>query len=122
VQRSKGLGCRPNTYDISLAEGLSRLLDRGTTGQAPDVYRCALRGLAEELGLHAPAGFSTSDILFSSFAVNTEYCMWGLFGLVRLQRSVEEVLANMQRGVRDRFENRRLFAVPFNPQEVVEPR
>ncbi|MGB8345187.1 MAG: hypothetical protein WCD86_09900 [Ktedonobacteraceae bacterium] len=118
VQRSKGLGCRPNTFDISLAEGLSRPLDRSTTSQAPDIYRCALRGLAEELGLHAPADFSASDILFLSFAVDTEYCMWGLFGMVKLQKRAEEVLGNIQRGVRDRFENRRLFAIPFNPQEI----
>jgi hypothetical protein len=118
VQRSKGLGCRPNTFDISLAEGLSGPLDRSTTSQAPDVYRCALRGFAEELGLHAPADFSASDLLFLSFAVDTEYCMWGLFGTVKLQKRAEEVLGNIQRGVRDRFENRRLFAVPFNPQEV----
>ena len=91
---------------------------RSTTSQAPDVYRCALRGFAEELGLHAPADFSASDLLFLSFAVDTQYCIWGLFGTVKLQKCAEEVLGNIQRGVRDRFENRRLFAVPFNLQEV----
>ncbi len=118
VQRGKSLGCRPNVFDVSLAEGLSRPVDRSTTSQAPDVYRCALRGLAEELGLHAPADFSPSDIQFLSFAVDTEFCMWGLFGTVKLQRRVEEVLENLRRSVRDRFENRRVFSVPFTPEEV----
>jgi hypothetical protein len=118
VQRSKSLGCRPNVFDVGLAEGLSRPVDRGTTSQAPDIYHCALRGLAEELGLHAPADFSPSDILFLSFAVDTEFCMWGLFGTVKLQRCVEEVLENLQRGVRDRFEHRKVFSVPFTPEDV----
>lgn len=118
VQRGKSLGCRPNVYDVSLAEGLSRPVDRGATSQAPDVYRCAVRGLSEELGLREAVDFSTSDILFTSFAVDTEYCMWGLFGIVRLQRSAEEVIGNMRRGVRDRFENRRIFSVPFTPEDV----
>ena len=118
VQRGKSLGCRPSVFDVSLAEGLSRPVDRSTTSQAPDVYRCALRGLAEELGLHAPADFSASDILFLSFAVDTEFCMWGLFGMVKLKRSVEEVLENLRRSVRDRFEHRRVFSVPFTPEEV----
>ncbi len=118
VQRGKSLGCRPNVFDVSLAEGLSRPVDRSTTSQAPDVYRCATRGLAEELGLHAPADFFPSDIQFLSFTVDTEFCMWGLFGMVKLQRRAEEVLENLRRSVRDRFENRRVFSVPFTPEEV----
>ena len=118
VQRGKGLGNRANFFDVSLAEGLSRPVDRSPTSQAPDIYRCALRGLAEELGLHAPTDFSPSDLQFLSFAVDTEFCMWGLFGMVKLQRSVEEVLENLQRSVRDRFEHRRVFSVPFTPEEV----
>lgn len=118
VQHGKSLGCRPNTFDVSLAEGLSKAIDRGVTSQAPDIYRCAIRGLAEELGLHAPADFSASDIHFLSFAVDTEYCMWGLFGMVKVQKRIEEILRNMQRGVQDKWENRRIFSVPFTPEEV----
>jgi len=118
VQRGKSMGCRPNVFDISIAEGLSRPVDRSTTNQAPDIYRCAIRGLAEEMGLHTPADFAPSDILFLSFAVETELCMWGLFGVVKLQRRLEEVLENLQRNARDRFESRRIFSVPFTPEEV----
>jgi len=118
VQRGKSLGCRPSVFDVSLAEGLSRPVDRSSTSQAPDVYRCAIRGLAEELGLQEAADFSASDILLLSFAVDTEYCMWGLFGMVKLKRSVEEVLGNLRRSVRDRFEQRRVFSALFTPEEV----
>lgn len=116
VQRGKGLGCRPNVFDVSVAEGLSRSLDRSPDSQAPNVYRAVLRGLAEELGLHAPADFSAADIQLLSFAVDTEYCMWGLFGLVKLEKPLVEV---MQKGARDQFfENRQLFHMPFTPEEI----
>ncbi len=118
VQRGKGMGNRANFFDVSLAEGLSRPVDRSEASQAPDIHRCAIRGLAEELGLHAPADFSASDLQFLSFAVDTKFCMWGLFGMVKLQRSVDEVLENLRRSVRDRFEHRRVFSVPFTPEEV----
>lgn len=118
IHRGKGLGCRPNVFDVSIAEGLSRPVDRGSTSQAPDIYRCAIRGLAEELGLHAPADFSPADIQFLSFAVDTAYCMWGLFGIVKVQKRAEEILGNLQKSVRDRFEHRNAFSVPFTPEEV----
>lgn len=120
VQRGRSLGCRPNVFDVSLAEGLSRPVDRSTASQAPDIHRCAIRGLTEELGLRVSIDYSPSDILFTSFAVDTEFCMWGLFGLVKLQRRAEEVLENLRRNVRDRFEHRRVFSVPFTPEEVCE--
>ncbi len=118
VQRGKGMGCRPNVFDVSIAEGLSRPVDRSGNSQAPDVYRCAVRGLAEELGLHEPSDFAVSDILLLSFAVDTEFCMWGLFGMAKLKRSTQEVLENLRRSTRDRFEHRRVFSVPFTPEEI----
>ena len=69
TQRGKSVGTRPKVYDTSVIEGLSRPIDRGTTGEAPDVYRCACRGLAEESGLYEAVDFSVADITFLSFGV-----------------------------------------------------
>jgi len=44
--------------------------------------------------------------------------MWGLFGMVKLKRSMKEVLDNLRRSVRDRFEHRKVFSDPFNPQDI----
>lgn len=118
VQRGKGLGCRPNAFDVSLAEGLSRPLDRSITSQAPDIYRCAMRGLAEETGLHPPVDFARDQLVLTTFAVDTEFAMWGLFGFVKVERTAEEVISRMNKGVRDRFENRKLFPVPFTPEDI----
>lgn len=38
--------------------------------------------------------------------------------MVRIRKNAEEVLRNWQAGVKDTRENKRMFAVPFTPQEV----
>jgi len=119
TQRGKNVGTRPKVYDTSVIEGLSRPLDRGTTGEAPDVYRCACRGLAEELGLHESVDFSVADITFLSFGVDTRYALRGLTGMVKIHRSIEKLLSLWNNGVKDKFENHKLFPVPFTPTEIV---
>ena len=57
-QRGRNVGTWLQIYDTGIVEGLSRPIDHGTTGEAPNVYRCACRGLAEELGLHKSVDFS----------------------------------------------------------------
>jgi DNA-binding XRE family transcriptional regulator len=118
TQRSPRQGSNAGCYSISANEGLSRPLDRGTSSEAPDLYRCALRGLAEELGLREPADFSVSDITFLSFEVDTQYALWGILGMVKVQKTTAHILENWQGGVKDKMENKKLFPVPFTPQDV----
>jgi transcriptional regulator with XRE-family HTH domain len=119
TQRGKNLGSRPRTYETSVVEGLSRPIDRGTHEEAPDVYRCACRGLAEELGLHESVDFSVSDITFLSFGVDTRYALRGLTGIVKVKKTMEKLLPLWDNGVRDKFENQKLFPVPFTPKDVI---
>jgi transcriptional regulator with XRE-family HTH domain len=119
TQRGKNVGSRPGTYETSVVEGLSRPIDRSTNGEAPDVYRCACRGLAEELGLHEPVDFSVSDITFLSFGVDTRYGLRGLTGIIKIKKSIEKLMFLWDNGVRDKFENQELFPVPFTPKDVV---
>src|SRR5437588_1221199 len=119
TQRGKSVGTRPKVYDTSVIEGLSRPIDRGTTGEEPDVYRCACRGLAEELGLAESVDFSVADITFLSFGVDTRYALRGLTAMVKIKRSIEKLLLLWDNGVRDKFENQQLFPVPFTPKDVV---
>jgi DNA-binding XRE family transcriptional regulator len=120
AQRGGTLGVRPGYFMTSVEEGLSRPLDRSTISDAPDVYRCACRGLFEELGLIENADFSVSDILFLSFGLDTEYYMCGLRGLMKLQNTANEIIKNWQIGVKDKLENKKFFAIPFTPQDVCE--
>jgi DNA-binding XRE family transcriptional regulator len=119
TQRGKNVGSLPSTYETSVVEGLSRPIDRGTIGDAPDVYRCACRGLAEELGLHESVDFSVSDITFLSFGVSTQYAFWALRGMVKVKKEVNDLITLWDNGVRDEFENQKILPVPFTPEDVV---
>ncbi len=119
TQRGKNVGTRPRTYETGVVEGLSRPIDRGTNEEAPDVYRCACRGLAEELGLQESLDFSLSDITFLSFGVDTRYSLRGLTGIVKIKSNMERLTNRWKNGVRDKFENQKLFSVPFTPKDVI---
>lgn len=119
TKRGKNVGTLPSTYETSVAEGLSRPIDRGTNGEAPDVYRCACRGLAEELGLRESVDFSVSDIAFLSFGVSTQYALWALRGMVKIKKGIHDLMAIWDNGVRDKFENQQIIPVPFTPEDVV---
>lgn len=120
AQREGNLGVRPGYFMTSVEEGLSRPLDRCTSSDAPDVYRCACRGLSEELGLTENSDFSASDILFLGFGLDTEYYMCGLRGFIKSSKTAHEIIKNWQIGVKDKMENKKLFAIPFTPEDVCE--
>jgi hypothetical protein len=119
TRRGKHVVSLPGVYETSVVEGLSRPIDRGTQGEAPDVYRCACRGLAEELGLYESVDFSVADIIFLNFGVDTRHALRGLTGLVRVKKNIGKLLDRWENGVRDKFENQELFPVPFTPQDII---
>ena len=82
------------------------------------LYKCAQRGISEELGIHGPLDFSVPDIQLLSFSVDTHYALYGLRGMVKVKKSSEEILRNWHAGGKDKMENQKLFAVPFTPQGV----
>jgi hypothetical protein len=115
TQRSNVVGSRPGEFNISVSEGLSRPLDRSDQSGAPDVYRCAIRGVAEELGVE----IRNSDIRFLSLGVDEQYSQWALLGMVKSERSMEDVLTWRRTGVKDKWESIQLYAIPFTVEDVV---
>jgi transcriptional regulator with XRE-family HTH domain len=120
AQREENLGVRPSHFMTSVEEGLNRPLDRSTSSDAPDVYRCACRGLAEELGLLENTDFSLSDIQFLGLGLDTEYYMCGLRGFMKVTKTARDIINNWQLGVKDKMENKKLMAIPFTPKEVCD--
>lgn len=119
AQRSGLVGSRPGTYNISVNEAISRSLDRSVEGHAPDIYRCASRGLVEELGLSEPNEFRSSDIIFLSFGVDTQYSQWGILGMVKVNKTANEILEWRNSGVKDKWENDKLYFIKFDLDSVV---
>lgn len=120
AQRGQHQGVHPNIFHTSVSEAVNPSLDRSSTGREPDLYRCACRGISEELGIQESLDFSLSDIRFLSFCVDTHYALYGLRGMVKVNKGVKEILANWQAGVKDKIENQKLLAIPFTPEDVCE--
>lgn len=118
TQRGLNQSVHRGFYNCSVSEAVSPLLDRSTTSQAPDLYRCACRGFAEEMGLQESVDFARSEIKFLSFTVDTRYALYGLRGMVRVKKNAEDILSDWHAGVKDKRENKNIFIVPFTPEEV----
>ncbi len=118
TQRGKNLGSRPGEFNTSASEGLSKALDHKSNNQAPDLYHCASRGITEELGLHEPDDFKRSDIILLSIGVDTHYSLWGLRGIAKVNRTIEEIVQLWKSGVKDKLENMRIHPLKFEPEAV----
>ncbi|WP_146505453.1 hypothetical protein [Thermosporothrix hazakensis] len=71
--------------------------------------------MAEELGLLET---DYSEIQMLSLSVDTQYALYGLHGLVKVNKRAEEIIRNWQTGVKDKQENKKLFVVPFTPSAI----
>lgn len=118
TQRSATQGIRPRMFSNSVSESASRPVDRGTISLAPDLYRCASRGLFEELGLREGKDFESSQIIFLCFGVDTQYALYGPRGMIKTQKTSSEILRGWHNGVKDRMESKKLHVLPFNPKDV----
>lgn len=117
TRRGASLGSRPLEFNISMCEGLSAS-DAGPSG-APDLYHCASRGMEEELGI-APDEFDPQDIHFLSFGIDVKYAQFCLLGLLRISSlTANDLLRRRRMGVKDRIENKQLYALPFEPASLI---
>lgn len=118
TQRGQNVSVHQGAYNCSVSEAVSPLLDRSSSGPGPDFYRTASRGFAEELGLSENVDFTTGDIAFFSFTVDTHYALYGLRGMVKVNKTAEEILRKWHTGVKDKIENSKIFSIPFTPEDV----
>jgi DNA-binding Xre family transcriptional regulator len=118
TQRGAHLSVHQNAFHSSVSEAVSPAFDQNTTSQAPDLYRSACRGLAEELGLREHADFSVSDIQILSFTVDTHYALYGLRGMVKVDKNADDIVRSWNAHAKDKMESKQVFAVPFAPEEI----
>ena len=119
THRGQGVGSRPGEYSVSVCEGLGVIDTSPRSAQMLDLYGCAERGLSEELGLKESEDFTTEDIHFLSFGVDSWYSQWGLLGFVKVQKTAQAILNYRKVGVKDRMENAQIYVVPFDIDAVV---
>lgn len=110
VEKGKGI------YNLSVDEGMARPLDEESPG-VPSVFKCAQRGLYEELGLRV----SCEDITFFSFGVDPLRHEYGIVGILESDLTSQEVITYFKTRARDRFEvEKKPLEVPFDPHSVFD--
>jgi len=113
-RRSDDAGTRNGEFDASVVEGLHPILDRSNTSLAPDIYRTAIRGTLEEVGVE----LMQQDISLLGFGVDIEYYQWNIVGMAETNYFAKEVLENRRRGISGKWENKTFEIIDSNPEKV----
>jgi hypothetical protein len=80
-------------------------------------YRCALRGALEELGVE----LKLERVEFTAFGVHPQLCQYSLIGWSNIDLTKEEVeQLYLLADPKDNWENKDLFFIPCNPEEVAD--
>ncbi len=113
-RRSTQSGVRPGELDVSFVEGIHPDLDRAHSTPCPDIYRTAIRGANEEVGVD----LAEEDIVFLGFGVDLEYYQWNLIGMAHLKYTASEAFAQRSRGSGGKWETREFITIDAHPDAV----
>lgn len=113
-RRSLKAGARPGELDVSFVEGVHHELDRASAHKGPDLYRTAIRGAKEEVGIE----LNRSAIHFLGFGVDLEYYQWNVIGMARLSQTAEDALSARTRGLSGKWETRTFEYVDARPDAL----
>lgn len=106
----------PHVMFPSVAEGATRAKD-GREDGTPDHFSTAARGMIEELGV----SLEPAELTWLSFGANSFLCEYGLVGRVDSTFTADQIEQRRAAGAaKDSWETRRLHAVDFVPEDVVE--
>jgi hypothetical protein len=114
TRRRGGTRARPGQRDVTVVEGIHATHDL-VAAERIDVYRTAIRGCREELGVPV----ASSDVRILAFGVDMSYYQWNFLGVVEFRQSAREVMESHALHARDRWEGR-IQPVPADPQAVFE--
>lgn len=115
AQRSNHVRLVPDTYQTSVGEATHPSFDTDEYG-APDIFRTAIRGIHEELGMHVEA----DAVNFYGLIYDPMFCQYDMIGATKIAESAADVRARRSIGTKDgRFETKRLVFVQYTPRNVI---
>ncbi|MBL8165787.1 MAG: toll/interleukin-1 receptor domain-containing protein [Anaerolineae bacterium] len=116
AKRSGSSHTTPNTMHTSVAKNPARPTDAGPDGEF-DPFRCAIRGIREELGVVV----KLEDVEFTTFGVYTALCQYSLIGWTRCQEKASDIYRLWSLRVpNEPWKNRELYFVRHDPHEVAD--
>lgn len=114
VQRS-GSVVNPDQFSISVNETLQYSNDKSETN-APDLYGVVKRGTLEEMGFKP----EDQEISFFSLCMDTDSCCWGIQGMIKSNKTFQEINDCRRNKAKDKYENKKLFALDFSISSIVK--
>jgi hypothetical protein len=113
-RRNENAGTRAGELDVSVVEGVHPQKDASITYRGPNLYRTAVRGILEEVGI----SILQEDVVFLGFGVDIEYYQWNIIGMVRVTETAEEILKSRQRGASGKWETKQFEVIESAPLNV----
>jgi len=112
--RTETTGIRPGELDVSVVEGIHPVRDQSAIDPGPDLYRTAIFGAREELGIE----LSKEAITFLGFGVDTEYYQWNIIGVATIYEKAIDALESRTRGTGGKWETKQIEIVDSDPQII----
>lgn len=117
TRRSIDSGIRPNELDISIVEAIHMPTDAGGNGshKGPDLYKTAIRGAKEELGLNV----GVEDVKLLCYGVDYKYYQWNMLGIIESNSNSTQIMSNRTRGISGKWELDNLQFYNFEIKEIM---
>lgn len=111
----RGLSHYRDHLQVPVCESVHPLMD-AISGSNLDVYRTAVRGAKEELGIEV----QSRDVRFFSLCVDTTWYLYGLTGVIYAETYTKhDIISRRSVGLKDKWEATELFFIRLNPKDVV---
>lgn len=115
ARRHDTTGVRVGEVDVAVVEGVHPNLDWSTVYKGPDLYRTAIRGAREELGIE----LLQDSITLLGFGVDAQYYQWNLVGLAVVDETAESIIESRKRGAPGKWELKSLEPIDFDPEAIL---
>lgn len=116
TRRSSTTGIRTGELDISILEGVHP--DKDCPNHFPDLYKTAIRGAREELGIEED---EIENIKFLGFGVDWDYYQWNIIGFVKISENADYVKERYLRGTPGKWETENILEpIKSDPKFVFE--
>lgn len=116
TRRSDNAGARPGELDVSVVEAVHPEKDVSATKAGPDIYKTAIRGAREEIGIE----IGYNDVHFFGYGVDQEYYQWNMIGMFHISVTAKEALEIRNRGSEGKWEVKDFQVIDAHPRRVFE--
>lgn len=114
IKRASTSGARANGFDVSVVEGVHPTLDQDPLNEGPNLFKAAIRGAYEELGLE----IDEKQIRFLGYGIDLDFYQWNIIGHVHIKETAKEVVAIRSRGASGKWESKQIVFENFTPKNI----